>query len=74
MQFGLFSIKVHETRNLAAVWAPFRAKTKGVVDHVDVELFVLHKLNCEWKVTGLTDSYRRRRRKWNWSDMRKYGV
>ncbi|KAJ5793532.1 hypothetical protein N7457_000131 [Penicillium paradoxum] len=51
-------VKVHETGNLAAVWAPFRAKINGVVDHVGVELFVLHKLNGEWKVTGLADSCR----------------
>ena len=48
-----------ESGNLAAVWAPFRAKINGVVDHVGVELFVLHKLNGEWKVTGLADSCRR---------------
>lgn len=52
-------VKVHEAGNLAAVWAPFRAKINGVVDHVGVELFVLHKLNGEWKVTGLADSCRR---------------
>lgn len=49
-------VKVHETGNLAAVWAPFRAKVNGVVDHVGVELFVLHKVNGQWKVTGLADS------------------
>ncbi|KAJ5106030.1 hypothetical protein NUU61_003377 [Penicillium alfredii] len=52
-------VKVHEAGNLAAVWAPFRAKINGVVDHVGVELFVLHKLNGEWKVTGLADSCQR---------------
>lgn len=52
-------VKVHEAGNLATVWAPFRAKINGVVDHVGVELFVLHKLNGEWKVTGLADSCRR---------------
>jgi hypothetical protein len=52
-------VKVHESANLAAVWAPFRAKINGVVDHVGVELFVLHKINGEWKVTGLADSCRR---------------
>lgn len=52
-------VKVHETGNLATVWAPFRAKINGVVDHVGVELFVLHKLNGEWKVTGLADTCRR---------------
>ncbi|KAJ5577274.1 hypothetical protein N7535_004200 [Penicillium sp. DV-2018c] len=51
-------VKVHEAGNLAAVWAPFRAKINGVVDHVGVELFVLHRLNGEWKVTGLADSCR----------------
>lgn len=51
-------VKVHEAGNLATVWAPFRAKINGVVDHVGVELFVLHKLNGEWKVTGLADSCR----------------
>lgn len=51
-------VKVHETGNLATVWAPFRAKINGVVDHVGVDLFVLHKLNGEWKVTGLADSCR----------------
>jgi len=51
-------VKVHEAGNLAAVWAPFRAKINGVVDHVGVELFVLHKLNGQWKVTGLADSCR----------------
>lgn len=44
--------------NLAAVWAPFRAKINGIVDHVGVELFILHKMNGEWKVTGLADSCR----------------
>lgn len=52
-------VKVHESANLAAVWAPFRAKINGVVDHVGVELFVLHKINGGWKVTGLADSCRR---------------
>lgn len=52
-------VKVYEAGNLAAVWAPFRAKINGVVDHVGVELFVLHKINGEWKVTGLADSCRR---------------
>lgn len=51
-------VKVHETGNLATVWAPFRAKINGVVDHVGVDLFVFHKLNGEWKVTGLADSCR----------------
>lgn len=52
-------VMAYEAGNLAAVWAPFRAKINGVVDHVGVELFVLHKLNGEWKVTGLADSCRR---------------
>jgi len=52
-------VKVHEEGNLATVWAPFRAKINGVVDHVGVDLFVLHKFNGEWKVTGLADSCRR---------------
>lgn len=51
-------VKIHEAGNLAAVWAPFRAKINGVVDHVGVELFVLHKLDGKWKVTGLADSCR----------------
>lgn len=51
-------VKVYEAGNLAAVWAPFRAKVDGVLDHVGVELFVLHKINGEWKVTGLADSCR----------------
>jgi hypothetical protein len=51
-------VKVHEAGTLATVWAPFRAKINGVVDHVGVELFVLHKLNGDWKVTGLADSCR----------------
>ncbi|KAJ5288956.1 hypothetical protein N7478_001986 [Penicillium angulare] len=52
-------IKVQEGSNLAAVWAPFRAKVNEVVDHVGVELFILHKIHGEWKVTGLADSCRR---------------
>lgn len=51
-------VKVYELGNMAAVWAPFRSKINGVVNHVGVELFVLHKLNGEWKVTGLADSCR----------------
>lgn len=51
-------VVAYESGSLAAVWAPFRAKINGVVDHVGVELFVLHKLNGEWKVTGLADSCR----------------
>lgn len=51
-------VTAYEAGHLAAVWAPFRAKINGVVDHVGVELFVLHKLNGEWKVTGLADSCR----------------
>jgi hypothetical protein len=51
-------VKVQESGNLAAVWAPFRAKINGVVDHVGVELFVLHKIHGQWKVTGLADSCR----------------
>ncbi|KAE8387227.1 hypothetical protein BDV23DRAFT_174802 [Aspergillus alliaceus] len=46
-------VKLYELGNLAAVWAPFRSKINGVVNHVGVELFVLHKLNGEWKVTRL---------------------
>ncbi|KAE8351343.1 hypothetical protein BDV28DRAFT_158822 [Aspergillus coremiiformis] len=45
-------VKVYESGNLAAVWAPFRSKINGAVNHVGVELFVLHKLNGQWKVTG----------------------
>ncbi|KAL4931055.1 uncharacterized protein BDV17DRAFT_19698 [Aspergillus undulatus] len=45
--------------NMAAVWAPFRAKVNGVVNHVGVELFILHKVDGKWKVTGLADSCRR---------------
>ncbi|KAL4907926.1 hypothetical protein BDW74DRAFT_166513 [Aspergillus multicolor] len=52
-------VKVYGDGNFAAVWAPFRAKVNGVVNHVGVELFVLHKLNGRWKVTGLADSCRR---------------
>ncbi|KAI9371043.1 hypothetical protein BJX61DRAFT_535131 [Aspergillus egyptiacus] len=52
-------VKLYEPGNLAAVWAPFRVKVNGVVDHVGVELFILHKLNGNWKVTGLADSCRR---------------
>ncbi|KAE8156116.1 hypothetical protein BDV40DRAFT_306383 [Aspergillus tamarii] len=51
-------VKVYELGNMTAVWAPFRSKINGVVNHVGVELFVLHKLNGEWKVTGLADSCR----------------
>ena len=51
-------VKVHELGNLAAVWAPFRANVNGVLDHVGVELFILHKVDGEWKVTGLADSCR----------------
>ena len=51
-------VKVHEAGDLAAVWAPFRAKINGVVDHVGVELFVLHNIDGRWKVTGLADSCR----------------
>lgn len=43
---------------MAAVWASFRAKINGVVDHVGVELFILHRIQGEWKVTGLADSCR----------------
>ncbi|KAJ6014732.1 hypothetical protein N7540_009323 [Penicillium herquei] len=49
-------VKVQEGGNLAAVWASFRAKINGVVDHVGVEIFILHKIQGEWKVTGLADS------------------
>ncbi|KAJ5749312.1 uncharacterized protein N7511_011008 [Penicillium nucicola] len=52
-------LQVQESGNLAAVWAPFRSKINGVVDHVGVELFILHKLNGRWKITGLADSCRR---------------
>ncbi|KAJ5707523.1 hypothetical protein N7488_007324 [Penicillium malachiteum] len=52
-------VKVQEGDNLAAVWASFRAKVNGVVDHVGVEIFILHKIQGEWKVTGLADSCRR---------------
>lgn len=30
----------------------------GVMDHVGVEPFVRHKLNGDWKMTGLADSSR----------------
>ncbi|GES61824.1 hypothetical protein P170DRAFT_349791 [Aspergillus terreus] len=52
-------VKVSELGDLAMVWAPFRGKINGVVDHVGVELFILHKFNGQWKVTGLADSCRR---------------
>lgn len=52
-------VKIHGTGDLATVWGPFRVKINGVVDHVGVEIFVLHKLNGEWKVTSLADSCRR---------------
>ncbi|BCS22097.1 uncharacterized protein APUU_30322S [Aspergillus puulaauensis] len=51
-------VKLYEAGNLAAVWAPFRAKINGAVNHVGIELFILHKLNGKWKVTGLADSCR----------------
>ncbi|OJZ89310.1 hypothetical protein ASPFODRAFT_58043 [Aspergillus luchuensis CBS 106.47] len=51
-------VKVYSPGNMAAVWAPFRAKVNGVVHHVGVELFILHKVNGVWKVTGLADSCR----------------
>ncbi|PWY69734.1 hypothetical protein BO70DRAFT_390004 [Aspergillus heteromorphus CBS 117.55] len=51
-------VKVYEPGNLAAVWAPFRANIDGVVHHVGVELFILHKMEGTWKVTGLADSCR----------------
>ena len=51
-------VKVQEGGNMAAVWASFRAKINGVVDHVGVELFILHRIQGEWKVTGLADSCR----------------
>lgn len=51
-------VKVYELGNLATVWAPFRAKINGVVDHVGVNLFVMHKVNGLWKITGLADSCR----------------
>lgn len=51
-------VKVSGGGDLASVWAPFRAKINGVVHHVGVEVFILHKLNGEWKVTGLADSCR----------------
>ncbi|KAL4980785.1 hypothetical protein BDW66DRAFT_124787 [Aspergillus desertorum] len=52
-------VKVYAEGNLAAVWAPFRAKVNGVLNHVGVELFILHKLNGSWKITGLADSCRK---------------
>ncbi|KAJ5621510.1 hypothetical protein N7528_006293 [Penicillium herquei] len=52
-------VKIQEGSNLAAVWASFRAKVNGVVDHVGVEIFILHKIQGEWKVTGLADSCRK---------------
>ena len=47
-----------EGLNLASVWAPFRAVINGVVHHVGVEVFVLHKVDGVWKVTGMADSCR----------------
>ncbi|PYI30951.1 hypothetical protein BP00DRAFT_345101 [Aspergillus indologenus CBS 114.80] len=51
-------VKVYPSGSLAAVWAPFRAKVNGAVHHVGVELFILHKVNNTWKVTGVADSCR----------------
>ena len=51
-------VRVSETGDLASVWAPFRARVDGVVHHVGVEVFVLHKIEGEWKITGLADSCR----------------
>lgn len=47
-----------EGLNLASVWAPFRAVINGTVHHVGVEVFVLHKVDGVWKVTGMADSCR----------------
>ncbi|KAL1857185.1 hypothetical protein Plec18167_004659 [Paecilomyces lecythidis] len=52
-------VKLYEEGNMATVWVPFRAKINGVVDHVGVNLFILHKLNGVWKITGVADSSRK---------------
>lgn len=51
-------ITVSGDGGMGFVWAPFRARVNGVLDHVGVELFVLHKIGGEWKVTGMADSCR----------------
>ncbi|KAL1964184.1 hypothetical protein VTN77DRAFT_7272 [Rasamsonia byssochlamydoides] len=50
-------VRVSESGNLAMVWAPFQAKINGHLDHVGVNLFVMHKIDGRWKISGLADSW-----------------
>lgn len=50
-------VRVSESGNLAMVWAPFQAKINGRLDHVGVNLFVMHKIDGRWKISGLADSW-----------------
>jgi hypothetical protein len=49
-------VQVYEGSNLATVLAPFRAKINGKLDHVGVDLFILHRIQGRWKISGLADS------------------
>lgn len=50
-------VRVSESGNLAMVWAPFQAKINGRLDHVGVNLFIMHKIGGRWKISGLADSW-----------------
>ncbi|OXV10658.1 hypothetical protein Egran_01588 [Elaphomyces granulatus] len=51
-------VQVYEGGNLATVWAPFRAKINGRLNHIGVDLFIMHKIDGRWKISGLADSCR----------------
>jgi hypothetical protein len=55
-QIGSPQAQVYEGSNLATVLAPFRAKIDGNLDHVGVDLFILHKIEGKWKISGVADS------------------
>jgi hypothetical protein len=50
-------VRISENGNLAMVWAPFQAKVNGLLDHVGVNLFVMHKIDGRWKISSVADSW-----------------
>lgn len=52
----LFNIKIQESGNLAAAWAPFAFYIDGKLSHCGVNSFQLIKQNELWKIRYLMDN------------------
>jgi hypothetical protein len=51
-------IEVSADGNLGFLWGAFEAKVDGHLHHVGVCLFTLHKIDGQWKISGIADSWR----------------